>query len=352
MKEERRKPAAKENTEKKRTRSRSDSSEAVSNAVEFTNDPHSKKNTKNRRTSEKKTAREKTKASVKEDPEEEKVPETARKKEKKRKDPSAKRNTEKKNTKARPERKEEAQEEEPVRKSRKAIRKRRNRYRILTGTLLVILLGIIGFISLKVLFVVHRLEVRGTERYSDEEILAFCAIPLDQNIFDVDVDSLSLALPEEFTYIDSAKVKRKLPDKIQINIVDCVPTYYSVNEGEEPTFNIYSQNFKYLTMRSSQPETLMRIDTDLSDEQAFSTTRQLIEIMQKKGYEKVTRIKADDSSLSFIYDNRIRVDLGNMLDIEYKLKMAFHVLEKELSPNERGVIDATKPGQAVFNMEI
>ena len=64
MKEERRRPAAKENTEKKRTRSRSDSSEAVSNAVEFTNDPHSKKNTKNTRTSEKKTAREKTKASV------------------------------------------------------------------------------------------------------------------------------------------------------------------------------------------------------------------------------------------------------------------------------------------------
>ena len=341
MKEKKRRTAAKENTGRKRTRSISDSSESVSNAVEFFDEPETEIKEPEKVTASKPKARtrKKTSSGVNEHTEE-------KKKRSPKKESSKKESTGVKKTR------EDETEEEPVRKSRKAIRKRRNRYRILTGTLLVILVAIIGFISLKVLFVVHRLEVRGTERYSDEEILAFCSIPLDENIFDIDVDTLSRALPEEFTYIDSAVVKRKLPDKIQINIVDCVPTYYSVNDGEEPTFNIYSQNFKYLTMRSSQPETLMRIDTDLDNEQAFSTTKQLIEILHKKDYGKVTEIKADDSSLSFVYDDRVRVELGNMLDIEYKLKMAFHVLENELSSNERGVIDATKAGQAVFNMEI
>ncbi len=341
MKEKKKRQATKEDTAGKRTRSRGDSSVGASNSVEFSarqEDPVME-------IQEETVSEHKARAGRKSDADRKgSEKDTVRKKGKRV-------NDKKENSKSRREA-EEQPEEEPVKKSRKAIRKRKNRYRILTGTLLVILLGIIGFISLKVLFVVHRLEVRGTEHYADEEILAFCSIPLDSNIFDIDVDTLSRALPEEFTYIDSAVVKRKLPDKIQINIVDCVPTYYSVNEGEEPTFNIYSQNFKYLTMRSSQPETLMRIDTDLENEQAFSTTKQLIEIIQKKGYDKVTQIKADENTLSFIYDNRVRVELGNMLDIEYKLKMAFHVLEKELSSNERGVIDATKSGQAVFNMEI
>ncbi len=238
------------------------------------------------------------------------------------------------------------------RKTRSEIRRAKTRIKVLTAILLVILFGIIGFISLKVLFVVRRFEVKGTERYTDEEILAFCSIPLDMNIFDVDVDVYAESLPENFTYIDSAKVKRKLPDKIQINIVDCVPTYFSVNDTEEVTYNIYSQNFKYLTIRASRPETLMCIGTDMEDEQSFNTTKELIKILRAKGYENVTEIKVDEDGIFFIYDDRVKVLLGNMLDIEYKLKMTFHVLEKEISPNERGTVDATKTGQAVYNMEI
>ena len=236
------------------------------------------------------------------------------------------------------------------RNSRKTVRKQRNRHILTTAVLVIILLAILIFISLKVLFIVRHVEMEGSERYTQEEIVNYCAVPLEENIFKIDTAILEQNLPLEFTYVESAKVQRRLPDKILITVVDCVPTYYGINyEGELNTYTIYSQGFKELTTQAAAPEGLMGIDASLEDEAVMDKLNSIIEKLSRAGYTGVTMIRIDAAGdISLVYDNRISVNLGTMLDIDYKLKMTFYVIANELTETDVGVIDSTQAGSCIF----
>ena len=236
------------------------------------------------------------------------------------------------------------------RKSRKTVRKQRNRHILTTAVLVTILLAILIFISLKVLFIVRHVEMQGSQRYTQEEIVNYCAIPLEENIFKIDTAILEENLPLEFTYVESAKVQRKLPDKILVTITDSIPTYYGINyQGELQTYTIYSQGFKQLTTQAAAPDGLMGIDADLSDDATKEKLDSIIEKLSQPGYTGVTMIAVNSAGdISFVYDNRVQVNLGTMLDIDYKLKMSFYVINYELSETDRGVIDSTQAGSCVF----
>ena len=236
------------------------------------------------------------------------------------------------------------------RKSRKTIRKQRTRQILTTTILVTILLAICLFISLKVLFIVRRVEMEGSSRYTQEEIIAYCAIPLEENIFKIDTATLEEKLPLEFTYVESADVQRRLPDKILVKIVDSVPTYYQqMTDGEFSTYTIYSQNFKKLTVQAAPPAGLTGISADLENQQSKDSLKTVINKIATAGYENITCIMVGDSGdVSFVYDNRVTVNLGTMLDIDYKLKMSYHVLTKELGETDTGVIDSTQAGSVVF----
>ena len=236
------------------------------------------------------------------------------------------------------------------RKSRKTVRKQRNRHILATTVLVAILLAILVFISLKVLFIVRHVEMQGSGRYTQEEIINYCAVPLEENIFKIDTATLEQNLPLEFTYVESARVQRKLPDKILITITDSIPTYYGINyEGELETYTIYSQGFKQLTVQAAAPDGLMGIDADLSDRSVKETLEGVISRLSQSGYTGVTMIKVDSAGdISVVYDNRIQINLGTVLDIDNKLKMSFYVINNELGREDRGVIDSTQAGSCVF----
>ena len=240
---------------------------------------------------------------------------------------------------------------QPKRKSRKTQRKQRNRRILLSLVLVFILIATAVFLSLKVLFVVRDVIVTGSERYSDEEIKNFCAIPMEENIFSIDTDRIEQSLPENFTYVESADVSRRLPDKIQIKITDAVPTYYTVQpEGETFIYTVYSSAFKQLTQQAAAPEGLVMIDADLSDEEIKRTVDDLIDILKKGEYNNFTGIIMPSSrEIAVVYDGRITVNIGTMSQADYKIKLAWHVIEEELRAEEKGVIDCTSAGSAIFS---
>lgn len=238
-------------------------------------------------------------------------------------------------------------------KSRKTIRKQRSRHILGTAVLVIILLAICMFISLKVLFIVRHVEMEGSSRYTREEIIGYCAIPLEENVFKIDTATLEENLPLEFTYVESADVQIRLPDKIVVKIVDSVPTYYNeTTSGELSTYVIYSQNFKKLTVQAAAPEGLTGVSVNMENENARNILVDIIEKIQSASYENITCIAVSDKGeVSFVYDDRITVKLGTMLDMDYKMKLSYHVLTKELQSDDTGTVDSTQAGSAVFQPE-
>ncbi len=239
--------------------------------------------------------------------------------------------------------------EQPPKKSRKTIRKQRNR-RILISVIAVLSLLAVGtFLSLRLLFIVREVEVTGTERYTPEEIISFCAIPLEENVFLINTDEYEKTLPENFTYIESAVVKRKLPDKISIEVKDAVPSYYTVHpEGDTLVYTVYSRGFKELTRQAQRPEGLVLIDADISDKATKKNLNALIKAIRREGCEGITGIHATGTEVSAVYEGRLTFSMGSVTDLDYKLRLAYTVATENLEPGQRGTIDCSTRGSAIF----
>ncbi len=237
---------------------------------------------------------------------------------------------------------------------RKKDRKQKKERFLTVFVLSSLLLIICSIISYRVLFVVRSVKVEGSQRYTNEEILAYCDIPLDISIFSVDINKLEEKIYEDFTYIDTVDVSYALPDEIDIQLSDAVMTYFLIIDPKESQseiiqYDIYSQSLKYLTTQAIKPDTLYGIKADIEDEEVISTVLEIIDIVQANEYSKIREVYIDSlSNIKIVYDRRVLIEIGTMADIEYKLELANHIAENELLETDIGVLDSKTYGEAVF----
>ena len=237
----------------------------------------------------------------------------------------------------------------PKRVSRKDLKRRRLIKRILSLVALMAVIAVGFYFAMKLLFVVRTTEITGSDIFTDKEISDFMAIPEEENIFKIDADGLSAKLTEEFTYLESAQVIKRLPDRLEIKLTDSTESYYTVN-GEE--YKIYSQSFKYLRNGTEPPLGAVWLDVDMADEEAMKKATELIGLFAEYEMSEITKISVSgENSVSAVYADRFEIDFGTMLDIEYKIKMCDKVLEEKISLEEKGTIDATQGGEIVYKRQ-
>lgn len=237
----------------------------------------------------------------------------------------------------------------PKRVSRKDLKRRRIIKRVLSFFALIAVIATAFYFAMEMLFVVKEINVSGSNIFTAEEITGFIAIPEEENIFRTDAEEIENRIEEEFTYIESAKVIKRLPERIEIIITDSTESYYTV---QEDIYKIYSQNFKYLRNSSEPPVGTIWIDTDISDEEKMSTVKQLVELFRKYEMTEVTKIScSEDNVIGAVYADRFEIDFGTMLDIDYKIKMCRKVLEEKIDTEEKGTIDATAGGEIVYKRQ-
>ncbi len=237
----------------------------------------------------------------------------------------------------------------PKRVSRKDLKRRRLIKRIFSLVALLAVIAVGFYFAMKLLFVVRTIEVTGSDIFTDKEITEFIAIPEEENIFKIDADELSAKLTEEFTYLESAQVIKRLPDRLEIKLADSIESYYIVNQDE---YKVYSQSFKYLRNAAEPPLGAIWLDVDMADEEAMKKATELIELFKKYEMSEITKITVSgESSIGAVYADRFEINFGTMLDIEYKVKMCGKVLEEKISLEEKGTIDATQGGEIVYKRQ-
>ncbi len=110
-------------------------------------------------------------------------------------------------------------QQEIVKKKRKII------FRLVKWTSLIILLigGGIYFL-LSPFFNIKNITIIGNEKITQETIISLSEIKLEQNTFKISKSKVEQAIKAN-SYIDSVKVKRKLPDGIEIQVTERKPAY-------------------------------------------------------------------------------------------------------------------------------
>jgi len=237
----------------------------------------------------------------------------------------------------------------PKRVSRRDLKRRRVLKRILSFFALLAVIGVGFYFAMEMLFVVKTIDVTGSNIFTPKEITDFMNIPEEENIFKIDADKLGERLTEEFTYLETAQVIKRFPDRLEIQLTDCAESYY-VTYGDE--YKVYSKSFKYLRNATEPPVGAVWLDVDMADEEIMKKATELIALFDKYDMDGITKISlSDESSVNAVYADRFDISFGTMLDIEYKVKMCSKVLAEKISLQEKGTIDATQGGEIVYKRQ-
>lgn len=106
-----------------------------------------------------------------------------------------------------------------------AIKKRKAILKIVKVlTLLVVFAGVAIYIALSPLFNIKEINVIGNSKLSKEEIISLSELKTDENTFKVLKSNIKNKIKTN-AYIENVKIRRKLPDKVEIIVVERVATY-------------------------------------------------------------------------------------------------------------------------------
>ncbi len=241
-------------------------------------------------------------------------------------------------------------------------RKKRSAFRkFLIWTAVVIFVVALGTVlSLTVFFHINSITVNSNKLYSKEEILSQCTIDVGENLFMSDTKSAEQRLEESLPYIYNAEIKRKLPDKIVINITEA-KVAYSV-KTKDKTYIYLDDNFKVLEQGAEKSKGIKISKADIKKAVAgfkieFKNTdtgnclEQLAQIVKNNNFTEITSIYSNNISDNYVvYDGRIKFKLGNCDDLETKIYRGLAACEQlnESSPNVKGTMTITGDKSVYF----
>lgn len=240
--------------------------------------------------------------------------------------------------------------ENAKKKQRKAVKRRK-----ITPFLIVVSFFILAaaiYLCLTMLFNVDRIIIEGNTIYDEKDLIETSGIEKGENLFEVDTAYAENKLYSVYNYVEEVEVKRSFPNAVTITIVEAEP--FSVIE-EADGFTLVSAGGKVLERGLEEvPYGMLSVrglSTITSTEDDIKRTDLMLKIigtmkkLEMSGYNFLDL--SDTLEIVMIYDNRVKVDLGNELELEYKLQFADKVITEDLSKTGYQLVDASVPGEVM-----
>ena len=268
---------------------------------------------------------------------------------------------------------------------------RRTRRRRFLGMLAVLAVLAIGaFVSVNLLFKVAIFRVENFDHstpadtgiYTEDEIVSALNIEKNSNLFCFSTAEKTKELQAQFPYLDKVEVTVQMPATVVVRLAPATERFTCMYSGG---WMVLSDALRILRLEVSQPEGLILLNaklpdnfspaigqqvipetynsllaytessaesdsTDATPESAQPTVTdivtQLWQLLQDDGLlDGLTALDISDTSqLSFTYQGRVDVLLGNSSSLDYKLRLAAKILtdpDKGLSGSDRGTLDVS-----------
>lgn len=243
---------------------------------------------------------------------------------------------------------------------------------------------VISIVLISLFFIIHnffkisKIEIEGSKKYTYSQVKKILDIKISDNIFRYKSGVISQKIKDRLIYIDEVRVVKKLPNKILITLVDAIPRYFiQINDKylilsknmrilEEKEFekiedgyvinsvNNNGTNIVKITVNKKdkikQDRTLTEIlGLYIKDKNIGSFVleknqilSELIKVLEKNQIKDITKIDlTTKSNIKILYQDRINILLGNIDQIDYKIKFIKKIIEKNLDKNTKGILDAT-----------
>ncbi len=240
-------------------------------------------------------------------------------------------------------------------------RKRRKRSYTLYYLLLLFFVLISGItLSVTVFFNVDTITVTGIERYTAEQIIAQSGMKVGNNLFRINTGKGEEKLLQGFKDIDAVTVERKFPNELKIEVTESVPTYFFEN-GDRTILLSAGGRVLRTDATAEEIKSIIRLVgfveeefavgdfLDSQKDEKYGILDKLMTVLAENELGDITQVDlTSEVDLSVLYQDRVKIRLGSMSELSYKVKFAKHVLDNELESTEEGLVDVSTAGKVYY----
>lgn len=245
------------------------------------------------------------------------------------------------------------QEKEVIRRRKKSLTSSQVKHRRIAvySAIFAVVLIVGAVLCLTVLFKTEKITVEGNKYYSEEQIIAFSGVEMQENIFIAAITGTPEKITENLSYIEDTKINFSVPDTVIIKITNAVPAYVIKNGSN---YLLVSTKGRILEEIAENKDKLPELKCDklkstkvgdyvsFNDENVPEILEEISESIRKNKVEKVVGFDVSDTSqITLDYDHRIKINIGLPEDIDYKIRTAMAIINEKLDPNGTGTISGT-----------
>ena len=227
-------------------------------------------------------------------------------------------------------------------KQEMAIKKRKIILKIIRTIILIgILIGTLIYILLSPLFNIKDVTVTGNNKLSGEEIISLSEIRTEENIFKTSKNDIKNKIKTN-PYVENVKIRRKLPDKVEIIVVERVATYmlpfansyvYINNQGYMLEITSQKANLPIITGFSTPEENLHEGERLVSEDLVkLGEVLQIIESANANGIQElITKIdisNRQDYTIMLEKEKKL-VHMGDVSNLSTKMSYINKIIQDE-----------------------
>ncbi len=237
---------------------------------------------------------------------------------------------------------------EQRRLKRKKRRRRRNRI-----LLLILMLGIGIGILFTPLFNLSGVVVAGNERLTSEEIIKTGGFIYGKNIFTVNLKDVGEKI-SKIPYVETLYIKRRLPDKITVELTECVPMAYvpaaggyavidKTGKALETSENNSLYQLPVLSDFRVEQFTLSEKILTENEEKFKKTLEILLDLYNNSFIDKIKSVSVVEEEIELSISDRLTVRMGSYERFNAKIVMVKEIIANLPEDQAYGVIDAGDP---------
>ena len=214
--------------------------------------------------------------------------------------------------------------------------------------------GVYLLLTLKA-FNLENVELNETMKYSKEDIVNKAGIEVGKNIF-IEYFTSDKKDVTTIPYVESIKLKLKLPNGIKIDVVERTSKYFAYDKDNNKFFSLSDDGYilEEVDINSKKNDEILLTGVTFDDEVMLGkkindTDLSKIEIYKKIEKEfkkdeisgKITKVSFENSLTTITINDKLNIIFPNDTDLEYKMVFLKTIL-KSIAEDSVGVIDMTK----------
>lgn len=217
-----------------------------------------------------------------------------------------------------------------------------------------IVAGVYLLLTLKT-FNLENVELNETTKYSKEDIVNKAGIEVGKNIF-IEYFTSDKKAVTTLPYVESIKLKLKLPNEIKIDVVERTSKYFAYDKDNNKFFSLSDDGYilEEVDINSKKNDEILLTGVTFDDEVMLGkkindTDLSKIEIYKKIEKEfkkdeisgKITKVSFENSLTTITINDKLNIIFPNDTDLEYKMVFLKTILQS-IAEDSVGVIDMTK----------